>query len=526
MPFESLSYRHTIPINGFPERWMPLIHLYDPDLPLFPIYYFHSTLKGLAPHQRPTEGERVFGYIERIHIPGANRVAVEIITNKDLDDPNNAVYLTLATEEIGERLGLNNPVTINDIANAFAPPLDYANPVLLEIWHRVVANAYGNKLPFGRLWDEVLGLTRFVASWNSPGGRKGELIQTHYFASKFGERIQSAGGIAQIDFYLLPTINELMDGANPLTIFPKYRDLVDVAEIFQANNCATVSVGGITLSKFLHATGGRFNTAKILAILKSTHIPQNLQPSAIECYNTFDKGPQRTVIFLMMLSDLRSGRLTPATLSASTLGSIYAGLMEKTDQSPKVIHIYAQQSFGNASAIPIDIWIKTFFKWPFKIAPIGHVEDYSQIFSSSQNLGKIERLIWVTAQARKVHSTACNDAIWCIKKPSQGDSRGANPFACNICLAAIRNSCPAFSHIKNFSVGFNGNDPDAHFKVVTSAGNNHAGNQKFISCEGLSIYEHTVDDFSPADVPSGFANFPSGGHNGSTITVDQFINTY
>jgi hypothetical protein len=41
MAFESLAYRYTFEIVSFPERWLPLIHLYDPDLPLFPIYYYH-----------------------------------------------------------------------------------------------------------------------------------------------------------------------------------------------------------------------------------------------------------------------------------------------------------------------------------------------------------------------------------------------------------------------------------------------------------------------------------------------------
>jgi hypothetical protein len=43
-----------------------------------------------------------------------------------------------------------------------------ANPFLAEVWERVVSNHYDGKLPFGRLWDEVLGLARWVASWNSP----------------------------------------------------------------------------------------------------------------------------------------------------------------------------------------------------------------------------------------------------------------------------------------------------------------------------------------------------------------------
>ena len=40
MPFESLAFRHTYDFTGFPDRWLPLIHLYDADLPLFPVTIF------------------------------------------------------------------------------------------------------------------------------------------------------------------------------------------------------------------------------------------------------------------------------------------------------------------------------------------------------------------------------------------------------------------------------------------------------------------------------------------------------
>ena len=143
--------------------------------------------------------------------------------------------------------------------------------------NRVVTYSYDNILPFGRLWDEVLGLTRFVASWYSSGGRKGELIQTHYFASKFGERIQSSGSIAGIDFYLLPTINELLDTSNPLSIFPNFAKLVDVANLFQHNNCTLLNINGLQISKFTKTTLGSFNTAQILTLLKAAYIPANIQ---------------------------------------------------------------------------------------------------------------------------------------------------------------------------------------------------------------------------------------------------------
>ncbi len=529
MAFESLAYRYSFNIPNFPERWLPLIHFYDPDLPLFPIYYFHVLPEGLSENHRPRDSERAFGYIERMNISENNAAEVTIISNKDLSNRDNDRYLTPVTNEVKERFGVRDPVTADNIQNVFSAPLDRSNRVLSEIWERVVSNAYGNLLPFGRLWDGTLGMARFVASWYSQSGRKGELIQTHYFASRFGVRIQSSGQVPQLDFFLLPTIKELTNSNNPLVSFPEYSKLVRIAREFQQNYCSTINIDGITLSKFRNPFRGKFNTSGIMSILRDACIPQDCRELAIECFNAFGKGPQRTIIFLMLLDDLRQNRLNPSTLTSPQCGSIYDGLRgASTYQSPKAIQIYAQQSFGNPSAMPIDTWIATFLKWPLNVWPIERIPNkYNFVFSLARNLGKVERLLWVTAQARKVHSSACNDALWCMKYSSNRKPRGANPLACNICLDAIRSCCPAFEQIKDKIISFNNNiQRGATFFVKTSAENNTTPNQSFNSCRGNSIYSEVLDDFSPADEPSGFSSFPTSRHTGNPLSVEEFVRIY
>ena len=529
MAFESLAFRYCFEMHDFPERWLPLIHPYDPDLPLFPIYYFHVLYESADRTHRPADAERAFGYIEKISFSADNTAQVMVVINKDLTNPANRHYLGPVEMEVKERFGIINPVTPTDIPDAFIQPFDRSNRVLFEIWQRVVSNSYGNKLPFGRLWDETLGLTRFVASWYSEGGRKGELIQTHYFASKFGVRIQSSGQLPQVDFYLFPTIKELTDPNDPLVSFPQYSKLIDIAHRFQLNFCSTIIVDGITLSRFQNPFPGSFKTENILSILSGDSIPPDSRRLAIECFNAFNKGPQRTVIFLMLLDDLRQRRLDPSILTPSQCGSIYDALKRTaTYQSPKAIQIYAQQSFGNSSAMPIDTWIDTFFKWPLNLWPTSKTKNkYNHIFRNSRNLGKVERLLWVAAQARKVHSSACNDALWCTKYGSNSKPRGANPFACNICLTAIRNCCPAFEKIKNETILFNpANLSPSGFTVRTSEGNNTTSSQRFLSCQGMSIYSEILDDFSPDDDPNGFALFPVANHDGSPMRVEEFVNRY
>jgi hypothetical protein len=348
--------------------------------------------------------------------------------------------------------------------------------------------------------------------------------------SKFGVRIQSSTNIPSNDFFLLPTIQELTDTRDMLSSFPSFSRLVDIAGEFQRHYCDEIAISGMRLSKFRNPARGKFNTEKLKQIFNSQNFTFQNRPFAEECFNAFDKGPGRTVLFLMMLDDIRNRRLDPKALTREQCGSIYDSLKgASTYQSPKVIQIYSQQSFGNTAAMPIDTWIDTFFKWPLVVYDTERTKrNYSKIFSLSQNLGKTERLLWVTAQARKVHSSACDDAVWCIKKSKTADEpRGANPLACNICRDSVRYACPAYQKIKNLTICFNSEpQPGVTFRMTTNGRNNTTPNQKFESCTGESIYKTIKDDSSPGDNPNGFAPFPAQNHAGTVISVDDFVRIY
>ena len=60
MAFESLSHHYQFNIQNFPSEWLPLTYLYDPDLPLFPIQYFHILDPNLRKGDRPGAGETGF----------------------------------------------------------------------------------------------------------------------------------------------------------------------------------------------------------------------------------------------------------------------------------------------------------------------------------------------------------------------------------------------------------------------------------------------------------------------------------
>lgn len=440
MPFEALAYGIALQFNDVPPEWAPLVFPFDPDLPLFPLLYFHVLANDLGDH-RPARGDRAFGYIRSVQIDLNTRVlTAQIICNKDLNvEPHTARFMESVRAEVAHRLGLSDRVLIEDIENLFPSDSPFFDriPVLREMWHHVVARGYGGALPFGRLWDRVLGLPRFYASWNPPdGGRKAEFIMTHYFCTHFGQPIHFGAGVPTVDFYLLPTWEELTDHGNPLALFPEFRHLVNAAtalcrlRLFRGYDLQSWSYTGLVMPK-----GSRVDKAFYMGMVKRAGA-QNSR-SLIECFNAFNKGAQRTVIFLMFLSDIRQldaaaprpagaarRRLNPALLSAADAADLFRN-MGKGFQSKKVIAIYAQQCHANHHCLPVDTWIAALLAHPLVVAeydrkngtPRGTKANRNAIqtfISAGNQLGKVERLLWVTAKARKTDSAICDDALWCI----------------------------------------------------------------------------------------------------------------
>jgi hypothetical protein len=402
--------------------------------------------------------------------------------------------------------------------------------VVRELWYKVVDYAFGKKLPFGSLWDPMFGLPRFIASWNSDGGRKGELIQTHSFLKDFGVRIPTGGGV-HADFYLLPTFEEFTDRTNPLASFPRLASLLRAAETFVNTTCESLKVGSLTVSAFRPkkvGVSGQLDTEKLLGIfgnLGSKH-----EEFLFDHYGAFDRGPGRSVLGLMMLHDLHVGHWNPQTISLADAAPTYKQ-MAGSYQSPKVMHLYAQLCFGNTVVLPIDNWVETFLPAPFGFH-VGNKLDHDTLFASCDVWAKLERLIWLCAQARKVHASVCADTLWCIrfgapKVDKKMVMRGANPLACKICSTAIRDACPAYEAIEHEQVGFNGTGVSVLFNIETSAGDNTTPGQSIKSCREVGPKVTRYDTYSTRDRPADFGAFPAVGHSGAPpITVEEFLKLY
>lgn len=513
MQFESLAYQHEFEIADFPAEWVPLTHLYDPDLPLFPLMYFHRLDPDAG--SRPLHRDRIYGYIKHLSYR-QDKCTVTIVTNKDLSQSSNSRFVGVVMEEVRGRLGVQSPVTRAQIAGAMSGSASTVNPMLVELWHQVVGGSFGGRLPYGNLWDGVFGLARFIASWNSQGGRKGELIQTHAYSSEFGERISVSDGVF-VDFYLLPTFEELTDGSNPLSIFPRFEGLLRAVSEFFKRFCGVRSTSsGSSYAEFSMVKAGLtgvLDTAKLLRIFDS--LPSADRDVLYQLYSAFNRGPPRAILAILMHRDLRVNGWDPRSLTPRQCAEQYRELA-RTYQSPKVMQLYAQQCFGSDCALPVDNWVDTFTKWPLAVST-GKAYD---LFQLSDIWGRVERLIWMCSQARKVHSSVAREILWCIRYGTPDKAmRGANPLSCKICLPHIRAVCPAYLSISTGQVSFNGGSGD--FVVATSSGNNSPG-QRILSCTGAEIQ----DQYSVADRPGQFSTYPSPANPSARMKVSDFLATY
>jgi hypothetical protein len=256
-------------------------------------------------------------------------------------------------------------------------------------------------------------------------------------------------------------------------------------------------------------------------------------------------------MFLMFLNDMRQlnvaaplpagashPRINPALLSPNDAADMFRNL-GGAYQSKKVIAIYAQQAHANHHCIPVDTWIAAFLAHPLAVAeydrkkgkPLGAATNLSAIerfIAAGNQLGRVERLLRVTALAHMIHPTIRNDVLRCIKESGKLRARSANPLACKACDETIRAVCPAHLAISNSPVGFNGTGAASVFNLITSAGNNTTLGQRFKRCKGRRGMKGLLDEDTPIDSAAFFrVPFPARGHkNGRPMTVADFIVRY
>jgi len=161
--------------------------------------------------------------------------------------------------------------------------------------------------------------------------------------------------------------------------------------------------------------------------------------------DAFNRYPPRAVFFLWGLMSIRSNDydLWDKKFFVDFYVDTKKSKSKTVGISQKVVACYLQQGFAKEEMIPIDTWIDTFHRFALGI------KDQKDFFGAFSEMGKLERVIWSVAQAKKTNNTTFFDMLWCIRYGDTGNNeyRGANPLSCFECK--LQAKCPSYKMIRD-----------------------------------------------------------------------------
>lgn len=432
-----LEHETKIRLDNFPIQWIEKFELYYPDLPHFPIVYVHFRKNG----------RRVFGcpVSVRFDISDSPECGAEVtfVSNEDLE--NQPDLKSAVRDELRERFGLTNRVTLDDVISSCNGDQRYET-FFRELWERV-KTVSGDSIPFGRFYEELFSIVRFVSAWNPKTGRQSEMRMLYNFMSIFGERTEAEGKWSYLEFYLLPTYAEIF--STDLAGFPKFKGLMK----------ALRKVGPVCFNWIDTIAGHDFlEMEKAWPAKKEDFI--NEVTNNLIARNVIDTDDKMILERLVDAFNRHSGRASYFVWSIlnslnndyrnwnrNLFTGFYLNQEEREGKgvSEKVVACYLQQGFGNPDAVPIDTWVESFHEFPLALGR----EDFLNKFS---NLAKLERVIWLVSQMKKTNLLPFFDILWCIRFGTNGNSnlRESNPIACFEC--SMKNVCPGYSDLKNLKV--------------------------------------------------------------------------
>ncbi len=449
---EPIKYENEILIEGIPKQWLPMIKLFDPYLPQYPIMYVHIK-----------NSERIYGFPINYNIKkekaGKLDISFLFLSNKKLDKKS----IDIVKTELMERIGLKNKVTLKDIEQGSKK--DEHKKYLMKLWKFFINKTYGGELPFGKFYEPFLSIIRCSAAFNPMSGAKSEWQMLYDFVRYYGEEIKICDEYSYLEFYLLPTYEEIVDNKisedfqnffNLLSSVEKIGNLlyeeiaIDDLKMFSFKGM-TSNTEGFDLRK-----GPQFRSYTSY-LLKKGKISSTDKKMLDFLVDAFNRMPTRALGFVTIMFNTIKG-VNFNTWKKEEIDSLYLNRKKTKMIYPKIIGMILQQGFGNEDAVPIDNWINSIYEEPLQIKS---EEEFLSLF---EKVGKIERLFWLVSQARKTNMKIVFDILWCIKYGTgastqriTGDKdkrlkRGPNPLSCLDCN--LKNECSGFNFIKNEKIKF------------------------------------------------------------------------
>lgn len=427
-----IKFESIITINDVPIQWISTFELYYPDLPQFPIVYIHFNKNE----------NRIYGFpvSKSFFIVDDRTCDVEFIflCNKDLD--KNLELKELVKSELEQRFGTKDRIGLNDIISCCNGNDTYIN-FFKELW-KYFEITFGDFIPYGKFYEEIFSIVRFVSAWQPKTGRQSEMRMLYNFLSIFGEELEISGKWSYLQFFLLPTYIDVKNES--LVLFKKFDLLYStIRKVWKYFFTKRKNIQGYTFfslekswpkkkEDFIREISSPLLSQKILNI-EEKHSFDRL----VDAFNRYS-WRAAFFIFSIMTSFIKDYTNWDKQFFINFyLGKVGVGCSEK------VTACFLQQGFKNPEAIPIDTWIEAFYQ-----KALG-IESSRVFFNTFSDLGKLERVMWKAGQFKKTNIKAFFDILWCIRYGDTGNNelRGANPIACYTCK--LIKKCPNYHLIKN-----------------------------------------------------------------------------
>lgn len=432
---DPIKYESLIKIEDIPIQWIPRLELFYSDLPQFPIVYVHTVNNGV----------RIYGFPACISVvvkEGENcDIEINFLSNIDLDA--NAGLKKIVAKELGERFGSSNKIGINDVLDCCNGDRKYEE-LFKELWV-YVSDLYGNYIQYGKYYEEVYSIVRFVSAWQPKTGRQSEMRMLYNFLSIFGEPVQVHGKWDHLSFFLIPSYDDIRN--SNMSEFPRFQELFDVMskiwEIYFTNKC---SIDGMTIRSmddaWPRAKDDFINEVSypLYATGKLSMAERNVLERLVDAFNRLSWRAAYFIWSIMSLFEKDYRSWSKEFFVKFYLNNNGVGISEK------VVACFLQQGFGNKEVIPLDIWVESFYEY------VLGIDSKASFFTTFKELGKLERVIWLSSQANKTNIRAFFDLMWCTRFGVTGNNelRGSNPIACYECR--LRSKCAGYSKIKERNV--------------------------------------------------------------------------
>ncbi len=407
------KYIVQIKVYNIPLQWIPKIEIYYPDLPQFPIMYIHT--------QRD-DGERLFAFPVSVSFDiRDNYCDAEFCV---LCNRNDGESKEIIQSEIEERIGLSDKVT-KEVAIACCNGNKEYETFISDLW-QYVSMSYGDSIPYGRLFEEIYSIARFVSAWQPKTGRQSEMRMLYNFMSEFGEEVTVPENWQHLECYLTPNLRDVQ--SKQLDEFLKFKILDSaIRKAYEHEYTNTVVINSTSfkaMPKVWKQNKDDFIKNVSFRLYNEGILDEDEKYSLERLVDAFNRNAWRAAYYI---SSYMSIEHNYNSWSKEFFLNVYETKLKGYSQ--KVMACFLQQGFKNKEIIPIDTWVETFYNYALGISR------RKELYDNFSELGRLERMIWLASQANKTNMKNFFDLLWCQRYGTIGNSRlrGINPIACSEC---------------------------------------------------------------------------------------------